>query len=50
MTGVAGGTVTEAGVSGNIYPYVRYSDTGAIVLDAKNVSTDRYFRCIRDLD
>ena len=31
-------------------PYVRYNDTGAIVLDAKNVSTDRYFRCIRDLD
>jgi len=23
MRGVAGGTVTEAGVSGNIYPYVR---------------------------
>ena len=43
LTGVAGG-------GGNSYPYVRYNDTGAIVLDAKNVSTDRYFRCIRDLD
>lgn len=50
LTGVAGGTATEAGGGGNSYPYVRYSDTGAIVLDAKNVSTDRYFRCIRDLD
>lgn len=50
MTGVAGGTATEAGGRGNIYPYVRYNDTGSIVLDAKNVSTDRYFRCIRDLD
>ena len=50
LTGVAGGTATEAGGGGNSYPYVRYNDTGAIVLDAKNVSTDRYFRCIRDLD
>ena len=40
----------RSGWGGNSYPYVRYSDTGAIVLDAKNVSTDRYFRCIRDLD
>ena len=50
LTGVAGGTATEAGGGGNSYPYVCYNDTGAIVLDAKNVSTDRYFRCIRDLD
>ena len=44
------GAAPEAGGGGNSYPYVRYNDTGAIVLDAKNVSTDRYFRCIRDLD
>ena len=30
LTGVAGGTATEAGGGGNSYPYVRYNDTGAI--------------------
>mgnify|MGYP000857893971 CR=1 FL=1 len=49
LTGVAGGTATEAGGGGNTFPYVRYNDTGAIVMDEKNVSTNKYFRCIRDL-
>ena len=43
LTGVAGG-------GGNSYPYVRYDEAGAIIMDAKNVSEDKYFRCIRDLD
>ena len=50
LTGVAGGTATEAGGGGNSYPYVRYDEAGAIIMDAKNVSEDKYFRCIRDLD
>ena len=50
LTGVAGGTATEAGGGGHSYPYVRYDEAGAIIMDAKNVSEDKYFRCIRDLD
>lgn len=49
LTGVAGGTGTDAGGDGTTLPYVTYDDIGTIKMVGKR-DTGNYYRCIRDLD
>lgn len=49
LTGVAGGTGTDAGGDGTTLPYVSYDDNGTISRVSKK-RTGNYYRCIRDLD